>query len=129
MQIYTEYYQSTDKTILVSDNLQVMIEETGYSFSRQKLKISYEVFWKDVSIVKGVLFVPVSYNENLTLDVLNSVLSFEGQDEHESEIWQEYNELHKDALIDGMYNEMEYVQAMLEFALQNNRYYIPEEDI
>ena len=123
MIIYTEYF-GEDRTILESDNLWISIQEDGWSFRQEKYRIKYVIKWKNKITETGRdLFVPSMWNEN-TVEVLETLIRFMGNSEYDSDIWHEYNQAHKDALEDGMHEEMQYVAAMLQFAVENNRYYI-----
>ena len=127
MIIYTEYF-GEDRTILESDNLWISIQEDGWSFRQEKYRIKYVIKWKNKITETGRdLFVPSMWNEN-TVEVLETLIRFMGNSEYDSDIWHEYNQAHKDALDEGMYEEMQYVAAMLQFAVENERYYIPGRD-
>lgn len=124
MIIYTEYFQKQDRTILESGNLWVSVQEQGWSFRQKKYRIRYVIKWKNEIVDTATeLFVPSLWNEN-TVEVLETLIAFMGNSEMDCDIWHEYSQTHKDALDDGMYNEMQYVQIMLQFAVENNRYYI-----
>lgn len=123
MKIFSEYACSQDRTILESDNLSISIQEHAWSFRQEKYCVKYVLKWKDELTVQGKdLFVPACSIDD-TLDVLSTVITFMGNLESDnSELWAEYPQSHKDALENGMYEEMQYVAAMLQFAIENNRY-------
>ena len=125
MRIFSEYGCSQDKTILESDNLSISIQDVGWDFFQEKYRVEYVIKWKDELTVQGKdLFVPACSVDD-TLSILETVITFMGNYECDnSELWAEYPQSHKDALENGMYEEMQYVAAMLQFAVENNRYYI-----
>lgn len=132
MRIFEDYYNKKrkERTVLISDNLFISVELYDYCHTREKYSVRYVIKWEGVTTAEGDdLYIPTHWNENM-LDTLNALLDFMSLTEQDTGdgIWQEYPQEHKDALDLGMYNEMEYVQAMLEFALENNRYFIPEQD-
>lgn len=125
MIIYTEYFQDEERTILESDNLWMSVQEDGWSFRQEKYRIKYVIKWKgNVTEENNDLFIPSMWNENM-VEVLETLIGFMGNLPHDnSELWAEYNQAHKDALEDGMYEEMQYCIIELQFAVENNRYYI-----
>lgn len=124
MIIYTEYFQDEDRTILESDNLWISVQENGWSLTHEKYRIKYVIKWKGQLTETGTdLFIPSLWNENM-VEVLETLIGFMGNSKADCDIWHEYAQAHKDALEDGMYEEMQYCGAMLQFAVENNRYYI-----
>lgn len=127
MIIYTEYF-GEDRTILESDNLWISIQGDGWSFHQEKYRIRYVIKWKNKITETGRdLFVPSMWNEN-TVEVLETLIGFMGNSQMDSDIWEEYTQAHKNALEDGMYDEMQYCSSELQFAVENNRYYISGKD-
>jgi hypothetical protein len=127
MIIYTEYF-GEDRTILESDNLWISVQEDGWSFHQEKYRIKYVIKWKDIiTETNNDLYIPSMWNENM-VDVLETLIGFMGNSQIDCDIWHEYAQAHKDALEDGMYEEMQYVACMLQFAVENDRYYISGRD-
>lgn len=124
MIIYTEYFQEQDRTILESSNLWISVQEQGWSFRQEKYRIRYVIKWKGQLTETGTdLFIPSPWSENM-VEVLETLIAFMGNSEMDSDIWHEYNQAHKDALENGMYEEMQYCSIELQFAIENDRYYI-----
>jgi hypothetical protein len=127
MIIYTEYF-GEDRTILESDNLWISVQEDGWSFHQEKYRIKYVIKWKDIiTETNNDWYIPSMWNENM-VDVLETLIGFMGNSQIDCDIWHEYAQAHKDALEDGMYEEMQYVACMLQFAVENDRYYISGRD-
>lgn len=123
MIIYTEYF-GEDRTILESDNLWISVQEDGWSSTHEKYQIKYVIKWKGIiTETNNDLYIPSMWNENM-VEILETLLAFMGNSQWDSDIWEEYNQAHKDALEDGMYEEMQYCIIELQFAVENNRYYI-----
>jgi hypothetical protein len=124
MIIYTEYFQDEDRTILESDNLWISVQEDGWNYKHEKYRIRYVIKWKGQLTETGTdLFIPSPWSENM-VEVLETLIAFMGNSEMDSDIWHEYNQAHKDALENGMYEEMQYCSIELQFAIENDRYYI-----
>ena len=123
MIIYTEYF-GEDRTILESGNLWISIQEDGWNNTHEKYRVKYVIKWKgETTESNNDLYIPHIWNENM-VEILETLIAFMGNSERDCDIWHEYSQAHKDALDEGMYEEMQYVAAMLQFAVENNCYYI-----